>query len=80
MPAIRLRFFVAVVLFALTTIAAAVAAAPLLYVMSFDEAGTRAAASPGAMVPSYALRVRMPEMFAGQPNSALADPARGCRM
>ena len=77
MPAIRLRLFVAVVLFALTSIAAAVAAAPRLDVRAFDEAGTRAAASPGAMVPSYALRVRMPKMFRRQPISMLADPARG---
>ena len=82
MSAIRLRLFVAIVFLALTSVVAATAAAattapPRPGARAFAGVEARTAASPGAMVPTYAFRVRMPQMVVGRPNSTLADPARG---
>jgi len=65
MSAIRLRLFVAIVFLALTSVVAATAAAattapPRPGARAFAGVEARTAASPGAMVPTYAFRVRMP--------------------
>ena len=75
MPMIRLRLFVAVACLVLTAVLAA--AAPRLGVRAWGDEGGRAAAASVAMIPTYALRARLPDLFEVFPISILADPSRG---